>query len=268
MKKKQEFTDVLSECRAMKRLAGGMSPNNRVEFTDDDQPRTCMKTGTIYLPRPQFSWGPHERKVNRGSAWHEHGHHHPSQKPLVELMDREKIAYNSLAGMYINIIDDLWQEQISSTNFIGVADDLDYLQAHLAERGLKLMDQGKKFDMNSAKALGMAYEARGEWQPRLKPHAHTWGKRVDYSEWSHLTPRLNKIIDHPEPAEEVWAIVREMLQASGEDEKKAKKGDKFARVLEIIREEIRTRVPVIFKQLMDQELEKKDGAVQREVVAH
>ena len=51
-------------------------------------------------------------------------------------------------------------------------------------------------------------------------------------------------------------------------EKKAKKGDKFARVLEIIREEIRTRVPVIFKQLMDQELEKKDGAVQREVVAH
>lgn len=42
-------------------------------------------------------------------------------------------------------------------------------------------------------------------------------------------------------------------------EKKAKKGDKFARVLEIIREEIRSRVPVIFKQLMEQEMEKKEG---------
>ncbi len=53
-----------------------------------------------------------------------------------------------------------------------------------------------------------------------------------------------------------------------EKKKKKQKQDKFARTLEIIRDEIRTRVPVIFKELMEKEMERKEGRVQKEVVAH
>ena len=213
----REFSDAAAMMAAMAAMAE--LEGYTVEYLPDhdQQPRTCMKTKRIFLPRPTWKMDKKARDLWRGMGHHECGHHDPSQQALVDLMDREKIAYDSNLGLLINAVDDVWQEMVRTRKFAGAGQCLSSLQAKMCSRGSKYMSEGADLDKFVVDVLGLCYHARSFWQPDVALVSPEFDKHCDYSKWVHLTDRINDVIDHPTPAEELYAICREMLEAEGRD---------------------------------------------------
>jgi len=216
------FTDVLGECRAMERLSKATGCTVHWLPEGDDQPRTCMKTKKVYLPRPKAKWGKHERTIWRASAHHEFGHHHPSQPPLVAAMRREGISFSSKMGGAINALDDIWQEMVRTREYRGAGQELDYMQGAMCKRGAEYLAKSAPSDMFIPEICGFMYKARAKWQGHVAKYVDDYLKHVDVAKWDGYVDRVNELIDHPEPAEELIRIVREMLEADGDDPEECK----------------------------------------------
>lgn len=183
----------------------------------DNQPRTNMKTKEVYLPKPQPEWTDEQVSLHTGEGWHEVGHHHESQTRLLELMEEGDIGFGSKLGLCINAVDDVWQEMISSDNYLGAAQSLSYLQGYHCKRGAGLLEKEEEIVPFIAELCGLMYSSRASWQPDVARAWPEYSKHIDISKWDHLIDRLTAITDHPDPAKEVIDIAKEICIAEGDD---------------------------------------------------
>jgi uncharacterized protein with von Willebrand factor type A (vWA) domain len=122
-------------------------------------------------------------------------------------------------GFVLNALDDVWQEMITARGYAGAAADLDFCQAYHCKGTVEAIKQGRKPVEHGARVMNLMYKARAEWQrdvsieqPALESYYHT-------PEWDKLIPRINGMIDHPDPARELLAIAMEMYDLDPESDK-------------------------------------------------
>lgn len=214
--------NVTREVAAMANMASAVGLTVKLLPDDDGQPRTCMKTKVLYLPRPKWSWNAHEIEMWRHAAWHEVGHHHPSQQALTALMESDKIDYQSPLGTVINCLDDVWQEMVTTREYTGAGRTLSFGQGELIKKGVENVKiaktKGRSFTPGLLPGMMLAYSARSEWQTNVREEFPKLLKVVDEGvQYEHLKDRVNGIIDHPNPAQEVVNLAREIIKGEGID---------------------------------------------------
>ena len=217
----KNMTDVNGECLSAERMLE-RDGKYRVSWLPegDNQPRTCMKTKVVYLPRPLWNWTDHERKIWRGYRDHEFGHHDETQDALVELMDREGISYGSKLGICINGIDDVWQEAIRSRKYTGCAQDLSYMQADAMNRASDAYASGAADPTNFVnELLGLCYTARSKWQPDVALGITRYNSFVS-DKYHHHVDAVNALVDMDDSyaaAEELLRICKDIIREDGGD---------------------------------------------------
>lgn len=202
-----KFTDVAGEMQAIERVcrSGKMSVKWIDEADANQTPRTDLVNKVLFLPKPRVSWTEHERKINRAYAYHEHGHHHPSQAPYFEYLFENFDNTNNEWCRQLNIVDDVWQEMVTSVGYAGAAHDLSYCQGTMAKSGIQTVVEQKATDQVEAKLFALVYAARSEWQGHV--NGEDWLDNVDVSMHMDLIPRINGIITHPDPVQEMIDIL-------------------------------------------------------------
>lgn len=205
--------DTMAEHNAIERMVSGSGTKVVWLRPEDDQtPRACLKTRTLYMPKLKTGYTPEEARLHRAYFWHEHGHLDPSQDDMLPAMNRHGISFGSYLGKAVNAVDDLWQEMVTSRKYPGAASDLDFCQAWHCKRGYEMVRDGGQPDEFIYKVLSLMYLARAEWQTRVADHADAFATNTSLGAWVSLIPRLNSIIDHPNPAEETISIAKELFE--------------------------------------------------------
>ena len=211
--------NVQREIKAMSNMCNTVGLSLRFLEEGDKQPWTDMIRKIVYVPLPRYSWNQHEINEWRSLAWHEVGHHHPSQAELIELMISQEIASNSPLGTLINCIDDVWQERITTMDYPGAGRTLSYGQGCAIKTGIRAIKESGvgEFPPSLVKGLQLAYAARRSWQPDVQDALPELEALIGGTEYPHLVDRVNNIQNHPTPALECINICKEMLRDMGID---------------------------------------------------
>lgn len=211
--------NVMKEVQAMANMAGTVGLKVELLPHGDDQPRTCMVDKILYLPRPLHNWSNLEIMRWRGSAWHEVGHHHVSQAPLLQAMEDQQIGYNSPLGFAINAIDDVWQEMVTAKEYSGAGRMLDASQGEGVEQSIANIKAAdiEDFPQWMVTSMMLAYDSRREWQLEVDKNYHSLEKLAGANPLPHLVDRVNNVINHTNPAQEVIDIAKEIVESDGID---------------------------------------------------
>ena len=205
--------------RTLSYSSGGMR-KLKVEMVDHDQPYTDMVTGTIYVPRLAPNASPTQTAIWLGYIWHEAGHHHPSQKALVDVMREQNIAFGSPLGQAINCLDDYWQEQISTQGYRGAGQALDAAQGYHCDTGQVAVKQAADVDNMCVELLGLSYKARTQWQHKVALAYKDWDSLRSNHHWDKHIPRMDSWLglDPKSAASDLVELARELLEEqTGED---------------------------------------------------
>ena len=214
------ITDTQSIWRGMQRIGGLVTGDgyNKLQLVQEDgckQPRTCMRTGQVYLEPPSPYWSKGRIKKWMGEAYHEIGHHQPEVRDMLPLMEDKGLAYNSLLGRLINIVEDYRQEKfMAARGYPGVNDVQSWTQGFYCQQGVYNL-QGAKGPMNPDRELFLqvlcqGYHLRGAWQPDVALPSTRIDKYVDYDKYSHLSPLWDELVT----AEDVYNLVIRYLEDS------------------------------------------------------
>lgn len=215
--------DVIGIANAWQRMVDEAGIDYTLEWLreKDATPYTCMKTKKVFVPRPSLDWTDKDYRILTGHLVHELGHHHPSQQHLVDIMEEESIGYGSPLGMAINSVDDIWQEMITSREYIGGAQSLAYSSVECCKESIEKLQEGKiKPDPYILDLIGLHYEAKSYWVPEISVLYPDFAKFTDHDKWSYLVPRINGVVDIADDrkaAEEVVAICKEIVESTGVD---------------------------------------------------
>lgn len=211
------ISDVAAEQRAIERICSTSGLSYKWLQEGETTPYTDYKAKTVHLPKPLPTWSQHEWRMLRAYIYHECGHHHPDQQQFWDLIIAEGYDFKGDFGFALNAIDDIWQEMTTSRGYIGAAQDLSYTQGYFCDKTGKDMASGMQAPPFALKVMTLAYEARADWQPDVSLTVDGL-KNYHVPEWEGLADRINKIIDHPTPAEELVAIVKQLFDDDPESE--------------------------------------------------
>jgi len=216
------FTDVAKEKAYIIKMLGAVSRGTGsgkrtiiwIEPSEPNQtPRTDLAGNTTYLPSPRVDWTERDRTLNRAYCWHELGHHHASQTPYVDYLRDNDVDMASEHAMQLNVLDDVWQEHITSADFEGAGQDLSYCQGYHASKTIKELE-GKDVSTLPAKSkvalklFALTYIARSDWQTLIDRSPWETMQEIGIKHLS-LIPRINGIKDHTNPFQEILDILKE-----------------------------------------------------------
>lgn len=215
--------DVRGIFNAQQRMAGAEGLT-LVEEDYCDQPRTCLKTKRIFVPRLSPYWSKHEVLMWIAKVGHECNHHSKKCADALPFMEGNKIGFGSLLGMLINVFEDIRVDFNKWGIYPGNDQANGYLHAHCCSNGAKgIAEHGikDKDKLLVCHALAMSYAHRVRYQPDLAKPSLEFNKVVDWEKYSHLLPLLDSL----NTIEDVYNVAIQMIEASDDhdsEEEKAK----------------------------------------------
>lgn len=209
--------DIAGEMNTVERCCADLGLTLKWLPDGDEQPRTDMERKIIYMPRPWVGMTPQDRARYRAYLWHEGGHHHPSQAKVVPMMTAKGIDFSSKKGYVINGILDVWNERVTSRQYPGAGSDLSLAQGWHINEALPLIMAGEG-DAWTRAVFHALYGARAKWQGH---EVTTPAKKFcDLTEdtFAHLMDRINGVVDHENPEQELFDLADEMCEGQSNSE--------------------------------------------------
>ena len=173
-----------------------------------------MSTGAVYVDKMDPYWPKPVLMKWLGEVYHECGHHQPECSDITALMEDKGICYGGQFGRFMNGVEDYRQEKfMHRKGYAGVSESLSWTQGFYCQRGAMQLKGASVDDQLFVDFLGWLYHSRANWQPDVTLSSVEFDKCCDYSKWEHLSERLDTLVT----AEDVYNLVRELLESAGED---------------------------------------------------
>ena len=202
MSRPKILTDVVGAFNAMQRVASA-SGLTLVEEKGCTQPKTCLKTGRVYVPELGTAWDRKRVLKWEGETHHEIGHHAPEVQDTLPFMEEKNLSFNSLFGSLMNVFDDIRNEYNNRGMYPGRCQALSFIQAFYCMRGAMELAKSDPSDIDKDSALmrdvlSWVYLYRSDWQHDLAIPAQEFAKHADPDQFKVLSsflPALSTIQD-------------------------------------------------------------------------